>query len=89
MIIFNYEPDDVLKIEHVCYYTGPNVTFDKITLMEVVKLTIRHPEAPKHATVEKYDIRESSTYNRFYKESGHVVVIEASQNAARVIEKMK
>ena len=90
MIIFNYNPEDIISSKHICYFISGDPDPFKITLSEIVELTLNHPEAPGHATITTLSINWNvATYNRINRDGGHVVLLEASQNTCKVIENKK
>ena len=83
MIVFNYEPQDVICKKHIAYFTRPNG--GKIDLHEVYEVKIKHPQAPEHATVQTIETSLIRSFDRTEFEAGGAVMIEASQNALRKI----
>lgn len=55
MIVYNYDPSDIVNEEVLCYYTKTNG--NDISLYSVVKLTIKHPEAKDLACVKTIETR--------------------------------
>lgn len=54
MIVMNYNPEDIVDKQHICYYTKESI-HGKLELREMFEYTIKHPEAPEHAFVKKID----------------------------------
>ena len=54
-----------LKTEHICWYTGENLDGD-LTLVEVVRETYRHPDAPEVATVSVINEHTRQTTNKYH-----------------------
>lgn len=82
MVVFNYEPEDVIERIHIAYFTKPLPEY-KIALYEVIEVKIKHPQAPEHATVSTIETHMIKTLNRTSFDAGNVILIEASQNACR------
>jgi len=55
MIVYNYDHNDIVNEEVICYYTKTNG--NAISLYSVVELTIKHPEAKELAVVKTIDTR--------------------------------
>jgi hypothetical protein len=74
----NTEP---LKIEHVCWFVKDEGYDNLITLMEVVKLTYKHPCAPDYAFHYQQESRAIKTVKRNSEDGGVIVLMEANQKA--------
>ena len=61
-IIFNYQPEDIVKKKHICYYTKDNGL--DIELHEIIELYIKHPQAPNHSVVPRFDSILIKTFKR-------------------------
>lgn len=55
-VTFNYMPEDIIKEEHICYYSVGNMV-DGWSLIQVYRETIKHPEAPEDAVVYNINTR--------------------------------
>jgi hypothetical protein len=82
MIIFNELSEEIVREEHICYYTNSDV-FDKIELFEVIKLTLKHPSAPEHAFIQKFETKIIKEFNRYQNEAASVILLEAAQKNVR------
>ena len=89
MIILNELSEEIVKEEHVCFYTEAKDSFEKIRLMEVILLTLKHPTAPEHAFIQKYDIRHVDDFKRIQKSAASTILLEAAQKNSLRIEKLK
>lgn len=74
-------PEDWLYDEHVCFFTDGG--YEGISVKEIVRSFYRHPEAPDHAKIDQYEIRNVQSYRRLDVDSGPAVVLEAAQNSVK------
>jgi len=78
MIIFNEESNDIVDERHVCFFTKEEGF--TISLMEMIEKKIKHPSAPEHAFVFKYDTKLLRVYKRTEFEAAATILLEAAQN---------
>ena len=77
-----------VKTEHICYYTQ-SLEPDTIDLMQVVKETYPHPEAPDNAIVELITTKLVKRERVRDTLAAHIVLMKAQQEVCRTIEQRR
>ncbi len=79
MIILSVNPDDVVRRDHICYFTKRGEK-NILKLMVVEEVYYKHPEAPEIALLPRIETREVGEASRLSQEGAPFVLLEAAQN---------